>query len=83
MAASSKDKRTPIITPPYQVPSADVTPDPSTFSLDTTFKGLTELVQNFAYSVECIKGTRALLVILIWFGSRIAVGKMWVFYKFK
>jgi hypothetical protein len=28
MAASSKDKRTPSTTPPYQVPSADVTPDP-------------------------------------------------------
>jgi hypothetical protein len=28
MAASSKDKITPITTPPYQVPSADVTPDP-------------------------------------------------------
>jgi hypothetical protein len=26
MAASLKDKRTPITTPPYQVPSADVTP---------------------------------------------------------
>ena len=38
MAASSKDKRTPITTPPYQVPSADVTPDPPTFSLDTTIK---------------------------------------------
>jgi hypothetical protein len=38
MAASSKDKRTPITTPPYQVPSADVTPEPPTFSLDTTFK---------------------------------------------
>jgi hypothetical protein len=39
-AASSKDKRTPITTPPYKVPSVDVTPDPSTFSLDTTFKEL-------------------------------------------
>jgi hypothetical protein len=37
MAASSNDKRTPITTPPYQVPSVDVTPDPPTFSLDTTF----------------------------------------------
>jgi hypothetical protein len=38
MAASLKDKRTPITTPPYQVPSVDVTPDPPIFSLDTTFK---------------------------------------------
>jgi hypothetical protein len=37
MAASSKDKRTPITTPPYEVPSVVVTPDPPTFSLDTTF----------------------------------------------
>jgi hypothetical protein len=28
MGASLKDKRTPITTPPYQVPSVDVTPDP-------------------------------------------------------
>ncbi len=33
-----KDKRTPITTPPYQVLSVDVTLDPPTFSLDTTFK---------------------------------------------
>jgi hypothetical protein len=32
------DKRTPITTPPYQVPSVDVTPDPPIFSLVTTFK---------------------------------------------
>jgi hypothetical protein len=38
MAVSLKDKRTPVTTPPYQVPSVDVTPDPPTFSLDTTFK---------------------------------------------
>jgi len=37
MAASLKDKRTPITTPPYQVPSVDVTPDPPIFSLVTTF----------------------------------------------
>ncbi len=37
MAASLKDKRTPITTPPHQVPSVDVTLDPPTFSLDTTF----------------------------------------------
>ncbi len=30
MAASSKDKRTPITTPPYKVPCVDVTPDPPT-----------------------------------------------------
>jgi hypothetical protein len=40
MAASLKDKRTPITTPPYQVPSVDVTPDPPIFSLVTTFKYL-------------------------------------------
>jgi hypothetical protein len=38
MAASLKDKRTPIATPPYQVPCVDVTPDPPIFSLVTTFK---------------------------------------------
>jgi hypothetical protein len=38
MAASLNDKRTPITTPPYQVPSVDVTPDPPIFSLVTTFK---------------------------------------------
>ena len=32
------DKRTPITTSPYQVPSVDVTPDPPIFSLVTTFK---------------------------------------------
>jgi len=31
MAASSKDKRTPITTPSYKVPSVDVTPDLPTF----------------------------------------------------
>jgi hypothetical protein len=34
MAASLKGKRT----PPYQVPSVDITPDPPIFSLVTTFK---------------------------------------------
>ena len=38
MAASLKGKRTPITTPPYQVPSVDITPDPPIFSLVTTFK---------------------------------------------
>jgi hypothetical protein len=38
MAASLKYIRTPITTPPYQVPSVDVTPDPPIFSLVTTFK---------------------------------------------
>jgi hypothetical protein len=37
MEASLKDKRTLITTPPYQVPSVDVTPDPPIFSLVTTF----------------------------------------------
>ncbi len=36
MAASLKGKRTPITTPPYQVPSVDITPDPPIFSLVTT-----------------------------------------------
>jgi hypothetical protein len=40
MAASLKGKRTTITTPPYQVPSVDVTPDPTIFSLVTTFKGV-------------------------------------------
>jgi hypothetical protein len=40
MAASLKGKRTPITTPPYQVPSVDITPDPPIFSLVTTFKTL-------------------------------------------
>jgi hypothetical protein len=35
MAVSLKDKRTPITTPPYQVPSVDVTPDPPIFSRRT------------------------------------------------
>jgi hypothetical protein len=38
MAASLKGKRTPITTPPYQVPSVDITQDPPIFSLVTTFK---------------------------------------------
>ncbi len=38
MAASLKGKRTPITTPPYQVPSVDISPDPPIFSLVTTFK---------------------------------------------
>jgi hypothetical protein len=40
MAASLKGKRTPITTPPYQVPSVDITPDPPIFSLVTTFKSM-------------------------------------------
>ncbi len=38
MAASLKNKRTPITSPPYQVTSVDVTPDTHIFSLVTTFK---------------------------------------------
>jgi hypothetical protein len=38
IAASSKDKRMPITTPPYKVPSDDVTPDQHTFSLVSTFR---------------------------------------------
>ncbi len=37
LAASTSDKRMPITTSPYNVPSVDVTPDKPTFSLDTTF----------------------------------------------
>jgi hypothetical protein len=37
MAASLKEKRMPITTPPYQVPSVDITPDPPIFLLVTTF----------------------------------------------
>jgi hypothetical protein len=33
-----KGQKTPITTPPYQVPSVDITPDPPIFSLVTTFK---------------------------------------------
>jgi hypothetical protein len=40
IAASLKDKKTPITTPPYQAPSVDVTPDPPIFSLVTTFNNL-------------------------------------------
>jgi hypothetical protein len=42
MVASLKGKRTPITTPPYQVPGVDITPDPPIFSLVTTFKILFE-----------------------------------------
>jgi hypothetical protein len=44
MAASSKDKRTPITTPPYQVPSVDATSDQPIFSLVTTFKQIFEII---------------------------------------
>jgi hypothetical protein len=37
IAASLKGKRISITTPPYQVPSVDITPDPPIFSLVTTF----------------------------------------------
>ncbi len=38
MVVSLKGKRMPITTPPYQVPSVDITPDTPIFSLVTTFK---------------------------------------------
>jgi hypothetical protein len=44
MAASLKDKRTPITTPPYQVPNIDVTPDPPIFSLVTTFNNSLKII---------------------------------------
>jgi len=37
MAASLKEKRTPITTPPYQVPCVDIAPASPIFSLVTTF----------------------------------------------
>jgi hypothetical protein len=40
MAYSTSDKRMRITTSPYNVPSADVTPDQPIFSLDTIFKSL-------------------------------------------
>jgi hypothetical protein len=46
MAASLKGKRTPITTPPYQVPSVDITLDPPIFSLVTTFKVFLPLKKN-------------------------------------
>jgi hypothetical protein len=46
MAASLKDKRTPITTPPYQVPSVDVTQDPPIFLLVTTFKNNIKVMKS-------------------------------------
>ncbi len=46
MVASLKGKRTPITTPPYQVPSIDITPDPPIFSLVTTFKFYVFFIKN-------------------------------------
>jgi hypothetical protein len=45
MAASLKEKRTPITTPRYQVPIVDIIPDPPIFSLFTTFKGIVQPVE--------------------------------------
>jgi hypothetical protein len=57
MAASLKGKRTPITTPPYQVPSVDITPDPPIFSLVTTFKKI-----NIAdYTNDCRAVNKPLL----------------------
>jgi hypothetical protein len=52
MAASTNDKRKPITTSPYNVPSVDVTPDQPTFSLDTTFKAglLGSILQNYFFA---------------------------------
>jgi hypothetical protein len=47
MAATLKVKRTPITTPPYRVPSADITPDPPIFSLVTTFNLSLSQIQIF------------------------------------
>jgi hypothetical protein len=54
MAASLKGKRTPITTPPYQVPSVDITPDPPIFSLVTTFKGPRNRFQGINSASLCI-----------------------------
>jgi hypothetical protein len=48
MAASLKSKRTPITTPPYQVPSVDITLDPPIFSLVTTFNAKRILIATSA-----------------------------------
>ncbi len=50
MAASLKGKRTPITTPPYQVPSVDITPDPPIFSLVTTFNAQDSTLSLFYFS---------------------------------
>ncbi len=52
MAGSLKVKRTPITTPPYQVPSVDITPDPPIFSLVTTFKDAKKKVSYF-FLITC------------------------------
>jgi hypothetical protein len=58
MAASLKGKRTPITTPPYQIPSVDITPDPPIFSLVTTFNQQCSSHNNVKnISLGC--GTRA------------------------
>jgi hypothetical protein len=51
MVSSFKDKRTPITTPSYQLPSVDVTPDPPIFSLVTTFKGN---IFNYRFLLNCL-----------------------------
>jgi hypothetical protein len=58
MAASSKDKRMPIATPPYQVPSVDATPDQPIFSLATTFKPIlhTLMVRSWYYGEKLLSG---------------------------
>ncbi len=57
-----KDKRTPITTPPYQVPSVDVTPDPPFFSLVTTFNQNMHVASFFSpKSFQCwLQGERPL-----------------------
>jgi hypothetical protein len=55
MAASLKGKRTPITTPPYQVPSVDITPDPPIFSLVTTFKYCIAVWQKQLISMAIFK----------------------------
>ncbi len=70
MAASLKDKGTPITTSPYQVPSVDVTPDPPIFSLVTTFNvdktvSSSEYIYNSAFPVtpKNTKNTNGLKIV--------------------
>jgi hypothetical protein len=52
MEASTSDKRMPITTSPYNVPSVDVIPDQPTFSLDTTLKTIKSPKKIFVSCIE-------------------------------
>jgi hypothetical protein len=60
MAASLKVKRTPITTPPYKVPSVDITPDPPIFSLVTTFKQIKNILHMTFVAVYFTFGSLAI-----------------------